>query len=252
MSWLPADLAPWLAYALFALSFVTSFIAASVGLGGGVIMVAALASSLPPAAVIPVHGVVQLGSNSGRAALLLPHVNRAVLGYFAIGAVIGALVGGQLYVSLPDALLRFVIGAFVLYSVWGPKPKKHRINNPFYIVAGLLTTFATMFVGGTGPLVAAFISPDRFGKEQTVATHAACMTLQHGFKVVIFGFLGFSFWPWLVFIVAMVVAGFLGTLAGRAVLMRLPERGFKIVFRTVLTVLALRLIWSATQGLIAS
>ena len=102
-----------------------------------------------------------------------------------------------------------------------------------------------MFVGGTGPFVAAFVSPDRFGKEPTVATHAACMTFQHGLKVVVFGMLGFAFGPWIPLLVAMVMGGFLGTLAGRVVLLKLPERAFAIAFKTVLTLLALRLLWSA-------
>ncbi len=249
MGLLPAETGPWVAAALIALSFIASMLTASAGLGGGTIMLAALASTLPAAAVIPVHGVIQLGSNAGRAVLLFGHVNRPVLAYFAAGAVLGAAIGGQLYVNLPSAVLKLVIGLFILYTVWGPKFRKRRISNRLYVVAGAATTFLTMFVGGTGPFVAAFISPDRFGKEETVASHAACMTIQHGFKVLVFGFLGFVFWPWLALIVTMVAAGFVGTMAGRAVLLRMHERVFKIAFRTVLTLLALRLVWSAVQTL---
>jgi uncharacterized membrane protein YfcA len=247
MSLLPPEVGLWLAASLVALSFVTSMLTASAGLGGGVIMLAAIASTVPPAAVIPVHGVIQLGSNSGRAVLLAGHVVRPVLGYFAAGALVGALVGGQLYVNLPGHVLKLVIALFILYTVWGPKFRRVRIASWAYSLAGFATSFVTMFVGGTGPFVAAFISPDRFGKEQTVATHAACMTLQHGFKVLIFGLLGFAFGPWLALMAAMVAGGFLGTMAGRAVLLRLPERAFKIAFKTVLTLLALRLLWSALQ-----
>ena len=39
------------------------------------------------------------------------------------------------------------------------------------------------------------------------------------------------------------------TVTGRAVLLRLPEQTFKIAFRTVLTLLGVRLLWSAVQGL---
>lgn len=247
MTLLPADIGPGVALGLVAVSFIASMLTASAGLGGGTIMLAAIASTASPAAVIPVHGVIQLGSNVGRAVLLAPHVARPVLVYFAAGAVLGALLGGQLYVNLPGHVLKLIIALFILYTVWGPKFRKLRISNWAYSLAGVGTTFITMFVGGTGPFVAAFISPDRFGKEQTVATHAACMTLQHGFKVLVFGALGFTFGPWLGLMMAMVAAGFLGTVAGRAVLLRLPERAFKIVFKTVLTLLALRLLWSALQ-----
>ena len=138
-----------------------------------------------------------------------------------------------------------MLGVFILYAVWGPKLRRTRIGHRAFAVVGLVTTFLTMFVGGTGPFLAAFVNPERFGKDGTVATHGACMTFQHGFKALVFGALGFAFAPWLFLLAAMILAGFLGTLAGRAVLVRLPERTFKIIFRVALTLLALRLLYSA-------
>ena len=55
---------------LIAASLVTSFITAAFGIGGGVVLLAFLALVLPPVALIPVHGVVQLGSNGGRVAIM--------------------------------------------------------------------------------------------------------------------------------------------------------------------------------------
>jgi uncharacterized membrane protein YfcA len=78
------------------------------------------------------------------------------------------------------------------------------------------------------------------------------MTVQHGFKVAVFIVLGFAFGPWLALLAAMIAGGFLGTLAGRAILLRLPERTFAIVFKSVLTLLALRLLWSAVTGLLGA
>ncbi len=249
MELLLADFSPLLAAALVGLSFLTSMLTASAGLGGGVIMLAVMASVMPAPAVIPTHGVIQLGSNAGRAALMRAWINRPVLAWFSAGALVGALLGGSVFVALPPDVLKLIIGLFVLYSVWGPKFRRVRIADRAYSAVGAATTFLTMFVGGTGPFVAAFISPDRFGKEPTVATHGACMTVQHGLKVAVFGLFGFAFGPWLVLLAAMIAGGFLGTLAGRAVLLKLPERAFTIVFRTVLTLLALRLVWSAAAGL---
>ncbi len=57
-----AGLDPLMASGLFAASFAGSFITVTFGLGGGVLVLALMASVLPTAALIPVHGVVQLGS----------------------------------------------------------------------------------------------------------------------------------------------------------------------------------------------
>ncbi len=245
MSWLPPEISGWLVVGLLAVSFVASFLTAAAGIGGGVLMLASIASTLPAAAIIPVHGVIQIGSNGGRALLLRGHVHGRVFAWFVGGSVLGVAVGGRVYAVLDPDTLRLILGVFILYSVWGPKLGRASLREVAFVPVGAVTSFLSMFIGGTGPFVASFVNPDRFGKEGTVATHAACMTMQHGLKVVVIGALGFAFAPWALFLVAMIAAGFAGTVLGRSVLLRLPERIFAIAFKTVLTVLALRLLWSA-------
>ena len=97
---------------LIGISAVSSFITASIGIGGGMIMLAVLAQALPINAVIPVHAVVQLGSNSGRAVMLSKHISWKLLVYFAAGSLIGALVGGQLVIKLP---IDIYCAAYLLY-----------------------------------------------------------------------------------------------------------------------------------------
>lgn len=45
--------------------------------------------------------------------------------------------------------------------------------------------------------MAAFLAPERLGRKDVVATHAACMTLQHALEVGAFTALGFTFLLWL-------------------------------------------------------
>ena len=91
---------------LVGISFFTSFLTAAVGIGGGSILLALMAQAMPPAAIIPVHGIVQLGSNVGRAAVLHKSVDRALLGWFVAGSLVGALIGGRIVVTMPVDALR--------------------------------------------------------------------------------------------------------------------------------------------------
>jgi len=59
---------------MVATSLIASFVTAALGIGGGVILLATLAVLPPPAALIPVHGAVQIGSNVGRTLLMLRRV----------------------------------------------------------------------------------------------------------------------------------------------------------------------------------
>ena len=95
---LPPEIGWPVALALMATSFGTSAVTAAFGLGGGVMLLAVLASVLPPAALIPVHGLVQLGSNTGRTLVLRADVARGVLVPFLIGSLVGITAGGLLAV----------------------------------------------------------------------------------------------------------------------------------------------------------
>ncbi len=247
---LPPDVGATVATGLVALSFITSALTAAVGIGGGIVLLAVMATILPPVVVLPVHGVVQLGSNAGRAAIMHAHVDRATLGFFGLGALLGAAAGAGVFVALPAPVFLLTIGLFVIYSVWAPRLRPSDMPRGGFLGVGAATTFLSMFVGGTGPFVAAFLSPEHLGRERLVATHASCMTLQHAFKVVGFGYIGFAFAEWVPLMTAMIATGFLGTLAGRQLLRRLPERWFKPVFKWVLTILAIRLLWVGTTSLL--
>lgn len=228
------------------LSFVSSFITAAFGIGGGAIMLAALAVLLPPAALIPVHGLVQLGSNAGRAAMLVRHVQFGVMGPFAIGATIGIVAGSALLIDLPAEAILITVGIFILYTVYLPPPGFLQRSAG---LAGGVSSLLTMFVGATGPFIAAFVKSQGYDRITHVATHSAMMTLQHLLKTIAFGLLGFAFSNWAGFITLLIAAGFAGTYAGRHVLARLDEARFKQILSAILTVIALKLIWDGVTGL---
>ena len=250
MELLPASIAPIEAVGLIAFSYITSAVTAAFGLGGGVMMLAAMASILPALAVIPVHGAVQLGSNGGRALMMRQHVDWQILRYFVIGSLVGAAIASQIVVVLPREILRLVLGAFILWVVWAPKLTKRQVGPGTFIPIGIATTFASMFVGATGLLIGAFLSPAKYGRMTTVGTHAICAMLQHGLKIIVFALIGFTFWEWLPLVAMMLVTGLIGTISGRVFLEKLPEKVFSRIFKTLLTLLALRLVVLAVTDLV--
>lgn len=245
MPLLPPELSPLILAAISAASFATSFLTAAFGLGGGVAMLAILASLVPPTALIPVHGLVQLASNTGRAGMLLGHVDRSKLLPFLAGAVGGAILGGLVAVDLPGAWVETGVGLFVIWSaLFKPPAILARAAAP----AGFVSTLLTMFFGATGPFVAAFVKTLHLGRMEHVATHAAMMTAQHALKTLAFGFLGFAFGPWLLPVACMAVLGLLGTMAGKRVLMKATDDRFHKVLTVILCLLGARLVWSGLSA----
>jgi uncharacterized membrane protein YfcA len=248
MSWLPPDVSLVPALAMIAASMGTSFITAAFGIGGGGVLVALLAVLLPPTALIPVHGVVQLGSNFGRALIMLKHVERSTIVPFTAGGILGAVAGGMLYVQFPPWAIQYGIAGFIIWSVVGRLPA---IGRHHIFAAGAFSSFLTMFFGATGTFVAALLKSMKLPPLNHVATQGALMTLQHLLKSVVFGFLGFAFAPWLPLVGAMIVSGFVGTVIGRHMLVRIGHRYFRPILNAILLVLAARLLWSATEKLLA-
>ncbi|QHQ35175.1 sulfite exporter TauE/SafE family protein [Algicella marina] len=234
---------------LLAVSFASSLITAAFGIGGGTIMLAVLASLLPPPAIIPVHGLVQLGSNCGRAAILLRHFHKPVFLPFLLGAAIGVAAGGAFAVQMDAGLVQIGVGVFILWSIFFRPPAFLRASAA---LSGGISSLLTMFFGATGPFVAAYVKTLGLGRMEYVATHAGLMTVQHLLKSVVFGLLGFAFSGWAGIVVLLVAAGFLGTLTGKQILMRIDEARFRLVLNCVLALLAARLIWAGARAVLAA
>ena len=73
-AFIPADISQLDFFLLTLASLVTSFMTAAFGIGGGVVLIVVMALLVPPAALIPVHGIIQLGSNGGRVAIMAKDV----------------------------------------------------------------------------------------------------------------------------------------------------------------------------------
>ncbi|MCE9687278.1 sulfite exporter TauE/SafE family protein [Shewanella sp. AS16] len=245
-SWLQFDAVPADIFALLTITAAfTSFFTACFGIGGGVMLLGVMAQVLPPQLIIPLHGVVQLGSNGGRVLLGWQHIQWRVIGAFLPGAIIGALLGSFVLVALPPSVMYLTIAAFILYSCWGPKLPKMVLGTLGTFMAGAMTTFISLFAGATGPLVAAFMKQLAVDRFRTVATFAMAMSLQHGVKIAVFEGMGVSLDDWWPVLVCMILSGALGTWIGFNMLKRLADKHFHTAFSVVLTLLAIRLIWQA-------
>jgi len=244
-SLLPPDVSPMAAALVIAASFFTSALTAAFSLGGGLALVAIMSALLPANAVIPIHAIAQLGSNAGRFGLQRKYVIWQIAVWFAAGSILGAVVGVKLFIHLPDPVLKAIIGVFVLLAIWGPKPRGFSPGTATFFATGAASALLSVFVGATGPIAAAMMKVAQVDKLKTVATHAACMTFQHALKALAFGFAGFAYREWAGVIIAILISGFAGTIAGTRLLRAMPERQFRSGFIMLLTFFACYLITSA-------
>ncbi|WP_299011733.1 sulfite exporter TauE/SafE family protein [uncultured Shewanella sp.] len=249
MSLLPTDLSLLNAIILIIASFFTSVLTSAMGIGGGIALLTLMAQLMPISAVVPVHGIVQLGANTGRALLLYRHIHYHLLGYFSLGAILGGLIGAHIYIALPVSTLQLLLGLFILYSIWGPLPQYHLSTHirGFSALFGAMTTLASIFVGAIGPLVAILIKSLSLNRQAHVATFSTCMVIVNIIKVMTFGLLGFAFHDYLLLMLLMLFTGFIGTWAGQHYLQKISDEKFIKWLNAILTLLAIHLIFQSLK-----
>ena len=103
-----------------------------------------------------------------------------------------------------------------------------------------------MTVGAVGPLIAPFFLNIGLERRSVVGTKAACQTLGHLVKIAVFGVAGFAFAEWLTPLALLCVMVLVGTWLGSRLLEKVSEVWFIRLYKTVLTVIAIRLVvWEA-------
>lgn len=237
-------------------ALATAALSALVGLAGGTVLLAVMLLFYDPLVVIPLHGLVQLVSNASRTWIQRRHVEAAIVWRYALLLLPAGYVGYAVLRSLPPDAARALIGVFVLVATWAPRwlligthPERlHRLGR--FVALGGVVGMVNTTVGATGPLVAPFFLGIGLERRQVIGTQAACQSLGHLAKLVIFGSMGFAFADFaapLAWLCAAVVAG---TWLGSQALGRVSERLFVRLYKLVLTAVALRLVlWDGAAAL---
>lgn len=228
---------------LVAIAFATSIVTAITGIGGGMILIAFMPGLIPAPAIVPVHGLVQLFSNSSRALFGWRFMRWEFVLAFIAGAVIGGLIAVGITLEINLEYSPILIAGYILFNAWGPRLNfKSPIKGEFALL-GALQTGLSMMVGATGPLTQAAMLRRGLQRDSLVVTGAFMMTFTHLIKVILFALIGFSFISYWKLIAGMSAGVILGALLGTHIRYKIPEDLFRRGLKWILTLLALRMIY---------
>lgn len=239
------DTGPLLFWGLTFAAFITTFLGTVTGTAGGLMLLATMAFFYPPLILIPVHTVVQLGAGTSRAVLMWRFVRKSLILPFCIGSIVGAVAGAQIFVTLSSSILQMLLGGFILFVLYTPRFAAGGPERTRFGILGFAATFLGVFVSATGTFLSPFVAHASSDRRIHVSTMATLMAFTHVAKLVTFGVIGFSVGAYVPLMAAMVVATVAGNWAGGHALDVIPEKIFRIVFKILLTVLAIRLLIGA-------
>ncbi len=235
-------------------AFLTSMLSAIVGMAGGITLLGVMLLFLDPLVAIPLHGVVQMVSNGSRTIVQRAHVKRDLAVLYALPLLPAAAIGLTFARELDPVALKTAIGVFVLVATWrsrwllfGTHPER---TNPRlrFLLLGSVAGFLNVTIGAVGPFIAPFFLNMDLTRFELIGTKAACQLLGHVAKVIVFGLAGFAFGPFAGLLALLCACVVVGTWAGSRVLHLVDERTFTWLYRSVLTLVAIRLVATPFVG----
>jgi hypothetical protein len=219
-------------------AFVASTLAAVTGFGGAAVLLPVLVAVFGVRDAIPILTVAQLIGNGSRVWFNRRELDWAVVGWFALGGVPLAFVGGLLFAKAPLSALTRILGAFLIAVViWrhvrpGP-PRRPPVSSFALIGAG--ASLLSALLGSVGPLMAPFFLAYGLLKGAYIGTEALATVLMHVVKLAAYEqgavlsapaiLVGLTLGP--------IMIG--GSYVGKRVVDRLPEHMFVLLIEATMT-----------------
>lgn len=239
-----------LAITLTVFAFLTSALSGIAGLGGGTILIGVFfALGLTPVEAVPLFAAVQFVSNGSRTVAYIRHVEWHAAGWFTLTLVPATFLLAPLAASVDENVVRLILAGLILASLVpgrgdiAPLPPR-----PSFLLAGALNGGLGMFVGATGLFIGRLFLRPEWRKETTVATLAFTQVLGHGLRVIAYGFVGFSAFSRPTLLVPLCLAVIAGTWTGKALHVRMSDAHFEGLFKAILVILSVKLVWDSLKG----
>lgn len=224
-------------------AWVTATFSGVLGMGGGLLLLAVMSQYFPQPILIPLHGLLQFASNISRASLNWREIDGRIVGQFAGGALLGTIVGSNIQITIPQPIYQIALGLFILAATFLPRLQIQRNVRGKWVIVGGAATFVGLFFGATGPLIAPFYLNENLRRHRLVASKAACQVSLHLGKLAVYFGLGFSLGPYWNVVVPMLGMVIFGSLCGKWILDRVPDKYFLLLFKILVALLSARLIY---------
>ena len=227
---------------LVAAALAASTLAGVTGFGGAAVLLPVLVAVFGVKEAVPILAVAQLIGNGSRVVLNRREVNYRIVGWFALGGVPAAIVGGLLFATAPTDILTRLLGAFLLLIVaWRhlrPAPRR-ALAEPAFTALGAGFAFLSALLGSVGPLMAPFFLAAGLVKGSYIGTEALATVVMRVATLVAYGSAAVLTASAVLIGLALGPVMIIGSVLGKRIVDRLAEQVFVIVIEVVLVVAGL-------------
>jgi len=225
-----------------AVALIASLLAAVTGFGGAAVLLPVLVIAFGARDAVPILTVAQLIGNASRVWFNRREVDYRVVGWFALGGVPLALLGGLLFARAPLTALTRLLGVFLLLVVaWrrlGPRTSARPPLRAFALI-GAAGSFLSALLGSVGPLMAPFFLAYGLVKGAYIGTEALATVVMHVAKLVAYDSAHVLSRASLLTGLAIGPCMIVGSWIGKRIVDRVPDRVFVLLIESTMTVAGL-------------
>ncbi len=217
---------------LLVVAFGAATLAAVSGFGGAALLLPVLALFFGLRDAVPILTVAQLIGNGSRVYFNRRQVNYPIIGWFSVGAIPMAVVGGALFAVAPLGTLTRLLGVFLIVIVVWRRVYPRGLHRPplksFALIGGVSSLISAL-LGSVGPLVAPFFLASGLVKAAYIGTEALAAVVMHVTKLFVYGKLSLLSISTFAHGMALGPVMIGGSFVGQRIVHRLSERVFVAV-----------------------
>ncbi len=220
------------------------------GFGSSMLVMPLAGWFLPFDQALGLTALFHVFSNAAKMLLFRKGVDKRLLLWLGIPAVVGVLIGARLTVHLDERLMGLVLGTLLVAMGIGLLWKqqwKLRATNANALAGGVLSGFIAGVVGTGGAVRGITLAAFALEKSAFVSTSAWIDMGVDLSRTVVYTSQGFVTTPVLAYLPFMAVVSLLGSWLGKQLLERIPQERFRTIVLSLVVVMGFVTIWQAQR-----
>ena len=231
--------------------FAAAFLQSATGFGLVMIASPLLMYFYDPKLVIILVAIVACCGNVTQSFFLRRHTRFALVGWLALGALVGQPIGLRIYQAIPALWLKLVVSAVILLSLTAMQIfRLHaalRPRNSF--ITGLIAGTSATTTGMSGPPLILYFSHARLSPTEIRAVACTFFAASNILALTAFYLGGVDFAPALREAPYILPGLALGAAGGSMAAGRVPAQEFRRALYIILVAMCLHTIWDAARAL---
>lgn len=219
------------------LSLLAEILGTIGGFGSSVYFVPLANLFLDFKSVLGITAIFHLSSNLSKIFLFRKGLNKYLMIYIGIPAVVMVILGGIVSKVLDERVLQYAFAIFIIVLSLFFLVFKNYVVNPDKknaILGGSASGFLAGVLGSGGAIRGLTMVAFNVEKEQFVATSAMIDFAVDFSRTIVYYFNGYMHAEHLHYMIALIVIGFVGTWLGKLVLKRISQERFKSIVLVLL------------------